>query len=303
MACRVAMCLGMVFWQTGWAEAQGIRGQPPPQVIQFVPLDVEGKVVEVRPGVIAVATAGSGVWRVGVDENAAISVAGTAAPDVLRPGLHIRFLAAVEKPQGRVLDKIAKLTIFTPTKDDARTVGVFLPGQCRPVVSFLEEAAAGPPANVAGGAAENAAGAMAATAPKPAAHAPPPSASKEQNAAEGGPAAAKDTYDIHAQITGGKGSRWTIKTPNKFFKSPLRIELAPQPLIELDLVNYLMAKPGDKVLARGCRLGPNNLQATELLITLTEPLGQARKKPPKLTARPPAGIPLAGARTLLSEAP
>jgi hypothetical protein len=289
----------------GWVEAQGIRRQPAPQVIQFVPVGIEGRVVEVRPALIVVATAGSGMWRVGVAENAAISVVGTAAPDVLRPGLYIRFLAAVEKPQGRVLEKVAKLTIFTPTKDDARTVGVFLPGQCRPVVSFLEEGAAGPPADPVGAAAGGpalpaagnqanpaaggpagaaAAGNPAAAAPnaaKPVAPAVPPNASKKPDAAEGGAAAAKDMYDVHAQITGGKGTRLTVKVPNQFFKPTLKIELVPEPLIELDLVNYLMARPGDKISARGAPLGLNYLQATELLITLTEPQGHTKKKPPR----------------------
>jgi len=270
MACRIALRLGMVIGLTvlgltGWAAAQGIRGQPPPRVIHFIPVDVAGKIVDIRPGMIAVATAGKGVWRVGVADNTAISVAGSAAPDVLRPGLHVRFVAAVDKSQGKILGKVEKLTIFTPTNDDARTVGVFLPGQCKPVVCFLEDAAAAP----------------AAVKDTPA---------KDTRTKD---TRAKDTYDIHGQITGGKGNRLTIKVPNKFSKPTLNIELVQEPLIELDLLNYLMAKPGDKVQARGLQLGPTNLQATELLITLSEPLGHARKKPAKLSAnRPPEPNPL-----------
>lgn len=270
---RAWFCVGLSLGVAALAQAQVGSGQP--RVIQYVPVDIEGTLAGLRPGGLAVTSATQEIWMLQVAANATIHVTGGAEADVLRPGLNVRFVATVDKRQGKVHEPVSRLVLFAPAQDSARAPGVFPPGEDAP--------RAGTPAK----------------SDKPPGPGPPspihkvmkPSEPRSEESAN----ANEETLDIRGQIVNVKGHWITVGVPpNPYFKSPLRIELAAEPAIEVDLVNYSIAKPGDMITARGRQLGPKACEIYELTVALSEPLGSAKKKPAKLAAKPLPGRTKAG---------
>ena len=265
MFSRTALSASLLFALAVSAHGQGLnrRGPAMGPVIQLKPVKLEGTVVAVRPGIVALTTATGENWALKIPPKAEVRVTGTAGPDVLRPGIYVRLLAPVDKRRGIVQEKVAELVVFSPSQEEGRMPGVFYPDPA-------EDPNAAQP-----------------NAPQP--PVPPP-----KGAPAGRRAKAKDktdvvveTFDIRARITAAKGRWLTLYARNNFFKPTLRIELADKPVVKLDVNDYTLAKPGDKIAALGHQIGPRAAQAAKVIIQLAQPVGESGKKPGRTTGRRP----------------
>lgn len=257
-----------------------------PGVIQLMPIQLEGTVAAVRPGMVAVTTAAGETWALRIPRQAEIRVTGTAEPDVLRPGLYVRFIAPVDKRRSRVEEKVGKLTIFSPSQGVGRMPGVFYPGQEGEAPGLQPKPGMPPrlPRPQLPGVQPDA--------PQPQ-EGPAPRRAARGREAEKRPKTGTDieTFDIRAQIKAVKGRWLTVYARNAFFKPTLRFELTDKPEITLDLNSYTLAKSGDKISARGVQIAPQAVQAMRVEIELAEPLSNSRKKPKRPAGKRPPGRP------------
>jgi hypothetical protein len=222
-------------------------------------------VAGMRPGVMLVSTGQNDAWTFQLPGDMTARIVGKAEPDQIRAGQYIRFQAVVDKKQSKVVDKVSRITLFSPGKDDLRTPGIFLPGQCLDTADLkfkeneLPDGLSTDPAKLFNSI-----------------KLPEEKSKSDSN---------EQLFDIHAQITAVKGNTVTLNAPNSRFKSTLRMELADNPTIDLDLTDFSLVKPGDKIIGRGIQLGPRLLQCTDMVIRLAEPLGNPKKKPNKPAAK------------------
>jgi len=276
----MAGCLWLALAAVGGAQPWVDPRAGPPRVVQMpiVPQEIGGTFASAQPGLITINTLTNEPWTLRVSANAYVRVAGKAEEDVLRPGTHVRFEATVDKKTSKVLDKVSKLVVFAPTKEEFRSLGVFLPGQCLNPFEHLGKYQTPQEVPMVQPGVKS----SAQDKPQPSdkltpADVQPPEAK--------GPATIR-RYDIHGQIVSIKGRYMTVYTPTDLFKPNLRVELADNVQIEVDLNNYLAAQPGDKVAARGFQVAPKTLEVLEVLIERQEPLSTKRR--PKTIARQPA---------------
>jgi len=255
MSTRALLVVVLVFAPAVPLFGQGV---PPmvPRVIQFTPIELSGTVAAVQPGVITVKTPADELWGLRVPQRAEVRVIGKAERDVLVPGLYVRFVATVDKRRSRVLEKVSKLTIITPSQEVGRQPGVFYPGQEEAMGMGEQPNPLFPP----GG--------------KPPGGDPP-----AEPGGNGQAESNEEEFDIRAQVTGVRGNRMSLYVPNAFFKPVLMIELADDLEISLDLNNYGIAGPGDKLLSMGRQIAPQAVEALKVSIELTEPYSTKRKRP------------------------
>ncbi|NQT11562.1 MAG: hypothetical protein HQ582_02365, partial [Planctomycetes bacterium] len=104
----------------------------------------------------------------------------------------------------------------------------------------------------------------------------------------------KGRFEIIGRITSvDKSGNVTVYAKNPYFRPAVQFQIAEEPEIKLDLTDPKMcviAKPGDKVKARGRQLAPNVVQIIDLSISLVQPFTtvqaeQPDKKPPRRTSR------------------
>jgi hypothetical protein len=220
----------------------------------------EGTVEAIGRGVIQILTDSNQPWMVWVAPEAKIHVVGTAEADFVRPGMFIRFTTEVDKrTKGRITEKVEELTIFTPFRGPSDAVGLWPEGTG--------------PADGKEGATES----------------DDPFGGVPDDQAAGGRPPMSQLYTIAGQITGNRRGRMTVDTGRGVF----RFELADEPKIAVDIVDYIYAKKGDKVsIPRGKKyIGQiGRAMAEELKIKLSEPLTTTKKKPArtkKTSKRPP----------------
>jgi len=238
------------------AAGQGIRppfGRPP-GTPQTEPFAATGIVQRVLPGRVQILTNTNQTWIVLIDPKAVVHVQGTAKADYLRPGQYVRFMAAVDK-KGRVVDKLASLTLFTPRAPTE--LGIWPEGTAG-------EQQAGQPQQFGAGAAPS-----------------NPAAGDAQR------------YMVAGRIASLRRGTMAVNTGRVLIQA----ELAEDPKIEVDVANYLLAKPGDKISVTKGRmpaglmaLPPGRIgtaQATELTIELTQPLTTQPAKPARPPRQPP----------------
>jgi len=226
----------------------------------------KGTIEAIGPGVIVMAAGAGQFWQLRLTPKSKVQVRGTATASVLAPGQYVAFSADVDKRRGAIDEKVARLTIFTPSEQ--RMVGVFPsqeglgPGVPAPGVQApgVQAPGLGPgnPAQPLGG--------------------------------QGDAGLPVDRFDIAAQIRGVAGGKLTLYAPNPYFRALFEVELAEAPEIALELagLNYIMlAKKGDKIEGRGVQLAPNVVQLSEVTIELSQPLGQQQQLQQKRPARRP----------------
>jgi len=280
MFSRVAVAASVVLGLVFSADGQGVNPRRAGLAqIQLVPIQLVGTVAGVKPGMIAVTTAAGETWALSIPPKVEVRVTGTAVPDVLSPGMFVRFIAAVDKPRGLVQGKVEKLVIFSPSEETGRMPGVFYSGQ------EGDEAAVQPKAGMPPNLPE---GRNPGVRPGPRRErepgvprkaAPTQGVPDREADAKGKAAAQVETFDIRGRITAVKGRWLTVYARNTLIKPVLKIELADKPEIKLDVNTYSLAKAGDKISARGVQIGAQAVQAIQVAIELMEPLGASGKKP------------------------
>jgi len=246
--------------------------------IQLVPIQLTGTIAGVKPGMIAVTTAAGETWALSIPPKIEVRVTGTAEPDVLSPGMYVRFIAAVDKQRGLVQGKVEKLVIFSPSEGTGRMPGVFYSGQ------EGDEAAVQPNAGMPPNPPEARNPGVRPSPRRQREPATPPKAGPTQGVpgreadTKDKAAAQVETFDVRGRITAVKGRWLTVYARNTLIKPALKIELADKPEIKLDVDTYTLAKAGDKISARGVQMGAQAVQAIQVAIELVEPLGAAGKR-------------------------
>ena len=238
-----------------------------------VTVDVSGDLEAMAPGMLRLKPAAGDPLLLQLARTTKVHITGTAKKDVLGPNTFISFFAEVDLQQSRVEQKVNRLTIFTPSLE--RPLGAF-PDQS-PDIEDTDDVEADAPADEA--------------AETPAETPAPKRRSRGKK--DDGPT--KGRFEIIGRITGvDKSGNVTVYAKNPYFKPAVQFQLSEDPEIKLDLTDPKMcviAKPGDKIKARGRQLAPNMVQAIDLSITLVEPFTTVRaedpdkKKPPRKTSR------------------
>jgi hypothetical protein len=247
------------------------------QLQKLPPLETAGTIEAVMPGYIKLESEAKQTWIIQVLPNARCQLTGKATPDALSPGLFIRFIAEVNK-RGAVDEKVSKLTVFTPSQ--TRQVGA-------DPDNGLGTAFGPRPGDQLGDHAK----------PKPAfgagIAAPDPmlaAGAKKAGSPSGG---TSQVYDIRGQIVSVNNGRIQLQVPNAYFRPSLRIEVAENADIDVELDDpmcYTLARKGDKVRIQG-RQGLGNRGIAEGIdIILSEPLS-APHQDGKKSAKGPRGKP------------
>ena len=273
----------LVLAPSGTARAQfPLRGGRPTPI----PANPSGTIEAIGRGVMRIKSLAGQPYMLQLADRATVHVTGTAKKDVLGPGSFISFFAEVDKRRGEVQDKIGELIIFTPSPQ--RPLGAFPGGRpaIAPDPSGADPQAAKPVAAVPPAAAD---------VPPPGAEKPPADArqsrsrSRRSRAKDEDEGPLIDSFEIVGRITGiDKTGKITVYAPNPYFKSAVQIELTEDPHIDLDLADVrslALARPGDKVLARGQQVAPNVVQVNEIAVQLTEPFTTVPEEPEKKSSR------------------
>jgi hypothetical protein len=232
------------------------------QQIQGLPaVQMAGTVDAVVPGWIRVLSESNQPWVFQVRPTAKCKLTGKANPDALAPGYYVRFVGEVNK-RGAVEQKVAKLTIFTPSQ--------FRQPGAEPDLGFGTSfgARAGEERKAEGGAKPAGFGAGAADAGRAPAGA--------RKAGAGGKGGAPELYDIRGQIVGVSNGRLSVHVPNAYFRPSLRVEVAEDADIDVELDDaraLALARKGDKVRIQGRQSAGNRGFAEDLDIILGDPLG------------------------------
>jgi len=283
----------LVLLAAGTVRAQFPRRGAMPARPAPIPANPSGTIEAIGRGMMRIKSLAGQPYILQIQKEAKVHVTGTAKKDVLGVGglIFISFFAEVDKRQSEVQNKIGELTLFTFSPE--RPLGAF-PG-ARPAVS-ADPAEGDTKSDAKTDAAEDAksddpaAGVAAPDTEKPPADARKSRSRSRRSRARGddeGPDI--DGFEIVGRITGiDKAGKITVYVPNPYFKSPVQIELTEDPHIDLDLTDLrslAMAKPGDKVIARGQQVAPNMVQVNEMAVQLVEPFTMVREEPDKKSSR------------------
>ncbi|NQT15854.1 MAG: hypothetical protein HQ582_24070, partial [Planctomycetes bacterium] len=224
-------------------SAQARRNQP-----RNAPtVDVSGDLEAMAPGMLRIKSSGGDPLLLQMSRTTKVHITGTAKKDVLGPNTFISFFAEVDMQESRVDQKVNRLTIFTPSPE--RPLGAF-PDQS-PSSEDPDAVEADAPAET----------------PVPA-ETPAPKR-RTRGKKDAGPT--KGRFEIIGRITSvDKSGNVTVYAKNPYFRPAVQFQIAEEPEIKLDLTDPKMcviAKPGDKVKARGRQLAPNVVQIIDLSIT------------------------------------
>jgi hypothetical protein len=253
----VALFALLVLGVSAPADAQGRRNAMQPQT---EPADIKGTVEGVMRGRIGLLDGTKQPWIVAVPNNAKVHVTGTAKADFLRPGIFVEFKGEIDN-RGTVKEKVAELTIVTPTQE--KPIGVFpddskasdaKPGEDK---GGFGAGAGGPGGGKVSGKAGGKAG------------------GKRGGLAGGTPDSG--ACRVVGCVTNYKDNKLGINAG----RGIVQIELADEPAIKVESADYTLACKGDKISIKGEMLrGSAGLaQAKEVKIELAEPLSLIKKKP------------------------
>ena len=203
---------------------------------------------------------------------------GMADPDILVPGVYVRFIGTMDKRTGRLQEKVAALTVFTPGETPDRTLGVTHPDPRTPAPGTI------PPREDANGPMPIPGAGPAAAAPRSGGGLPGanlPGAGKGKKPAE--------KVEIHGRILSNRAGKMMVDVSTQHSRRKLLVELAPDVKVAVDLNDYSHARIGDAIEVVGNQMGPGvtAIQALEVRIDLAAPLtGQKKGRHPAVAKRP-----------------
>jgi len=265
--------------RSGGHDQRRQQQQQQDQQLQSLPsVQTTGTVEAVGPGWIQVLSSANQLWGFRVMPTAKCQLTGKAKAEALGQGCFVRFVAPVNKRRGSVDEPLTKLLVFTPSQ--FRQVGA------DPDLGFGGNFGERPGAEKTAKKAEEGARPAFGAAAGAGADAGRGAGRKSGGAAggKGGPAA--ETFDVRGQVTGISGGKLWLYVPNDYFRAKIRLEIAEDADIDVEIddpMAYTLARKGDKIRVSGRQGLGNQGFATDLEITLGEPLGAAppeTKKPP-----------------------
>ena len=289
---RVAVVFALFTAGSGpmaWGQVRFPRGGAVPQA-KPADFHASGTIEDLLPGRLVMKSDGDQLQLIQFAPNTRVQVSGKAAAEFLSTGQWVSFMGEVDKRRGTVVEKLSRLTIFTPTAK--RQPGAY-PDQGFGMPSGTKFGGEGKERDAAkgpfGGGAERGPGGFGA---EPGFGTARGTGRKPSGSLSGAKtlAGTSQSFEIRGQITAIKNGRMTLRVPTEYFKPSLKAELADEPDIDLELVGLdclRWAQKGDKVAVRGQRLGEKAL-ATEIEVSLVEPLGAAQAKK-KAVANPKKG--------------
>jgi hypothetical protein len=294
------ICIGSLVFLLTVAPvwSQGIHRKPikPPELPKF---DLSGTLEHIERGRIELKTDAGYSWVLMPKRDLKVELTGKAKPKILAPGQFIEFLAKLDMQRGSTVEKVVRMTIFTP--DKRRMPGIV------PDLGFGDMEKATLRKNHQG------------ESESPADSKQPPTKSDSPNEKDyvpggknQGKSATKtvnskiESFAIQGQITAvAKNGKLTVQIPeNPFTKTSLTIEVDDDADINVELNDIsalLLVNPGDHIQASGDQTGEGMGFTNHLTIRLTQVLGtsQPAKKPspktnrPTKTSSPPVGDPIA----------
>jgi len=268
-----AVCTGcMVLTFLVPVYGQVPRGKSAPQPVMET-FEAGGTIEGLMPNGIQINSNANQRWVIMIPRQAKVEVTGTATADFLRPGLYVRFTAEVDK-HGTVKEKVAQLSIFTPSRETPP--GLFSP----------EAGGAG-----IGGGAFDGFGAG----PGGGVGKPPIGIGKAPGKIPGKavPVETAKTYTVAGQITSARNNKLTVNAAT----AAIKFEVTDDAAIDVKVADYSLARKGDKVSVQGRmvkgRLGMG--EAISVKIELASPLSggktKAVKPAPKHETHPPKKAP------------
>jgi hypothetical protein len=263
---------------------QGVRRtqQKPPPLPKF---DLSGTLDRIEGGRVMLTTEAGYTWIVQMKKDLKVELTGKAKPAFLAPGQYIAFLAKLDKKRGNAVEKISRLTIFTP--DKRRQPGIM------PDLGFgeLEKMSTGKRP----GDDEPTTAGNRHTSDKP-------GATDDRNYKPGGeqkpgssrkiPAKNVESFTIHGMITSVKNGEIFVQVPNNsYVNSILKIEVSNDADIDVELFGVpaiALVRQGDHIQTRGEQVWEGLGYTDHLTFRLSQPLGMpaAPKKPPPKSERP-----------------
>ncbi|MEN6450279.1 MAG: hypothetical protein ABFC96_07295 [Thermoguttaceae bacterium] len=270
MVCHRLLALPLLAVLVAPVAAQQQQGLDPTKTV------VRGKIALIAPGKITLTTPEGMESTLTIGPKTRVRVVGMADADTLLPGVYVRFLGTVDKKQLKVQEKIAALTIFTPGETPDRTPGATEPDPRTPAPGVIppHEQLGGPLFITGAGKTQQAAPVSGDL----------PRANLEANKTKKG----NVLFEIHGRIVGNQGGKLVIDVPTRLFRNRIRVELAKDPKVAIDLTEYSQAKMGDAIEALGDQVGNDisSINAIEIRIDLAEPLiGPKNRR--TLARRPP----------------
>ncbi|MEE8451748.1 MAG: hypothetical protein V3R99_07525 [Thermoguttaceae bacterium] len=242
---------GLLLDATG-ADAQNFRrptGRQKPKTERFA---ADGSVVAIAPGRVQIHTVSNQNWMVWIAPEAVIHVLGTAEPDFVRTGICVRFTADIDK-KGKTKEPVEQLSLFTPTQHDP--IGIWPEGMApsgeEPKDRGQAMGGMGMADGIQGGTVAN---------------------NRDQ------PVPTFARYTVAGQITRARSGKFTVNCG----RGLVEFQLAQQPEIRVDMADYSVVKPNDRVTVTKGKMFPGQIgiaQARELTFELSEPLTLRKKEP------------------------
>ena len=206
-----------------------------------------GTITKLAPGVLEVESSEGDKWIVAITPRAEVSVSGTASPEFLRPGMLVKLSGTFNR-KGEAVEPLKTLTVFTPRP--------------QPRQPQRPEEPVNPELNAI------AKGLFQSNEP-----APPPKKERPMRPVRTKPPEEVDVSTA-GTLAGARGGKLQVRTPG----GVLKFELTEDAEVSLDINDYSVARPGDRVNLEGWYYQGDKTKvvANRLRITLSEPLGVAK---------------------------
>lgn len=229
-------------------QAMNQRRMQMAQQAQLQPIEIEGSIQGITHGRMMMVDDNNRAWQIAIPLGAKVHVTGTATRDHLQNGMFIEFEAEFDD-RGELVEPVGALTIITPSQETA--IGV------SPVAAKSKDKDAAESAEPAEKETKGAHGA------------------KRGKAAAAKPSLA-GKYHIVGHLVVGRGNKLSVNAGN----GTIPLELTEDPSVSININDYTVASEGDKAKLKGVMMTgqPGKAQATELTITLAEPLTAEKKK-------------------------
>jgi hypothetical protein len=260
------------------ALAQGNRRKPP----TLPRFDLSGTLKSFDGNRVVLTTEAGYTWVLQPKPDLVVELTGKAKPAFLAPAQFVAFLAKLDKRRGEAVEKVTRMTVFTP--DKRRQPGIL------PDLGFGDLEKRTRTEHPGSGETSSSGHRPAAPTSKSPAAGSASDSGQEQVAATKPSAANIESFAIHGRITSVKNGKLLIQVPaNPFVNSSLKAEVADDAEIDVELTGILalgLVQPGDHVQARGDQVGEGMGYVNHLTFCLAQPLGMAPlpKKPPRVPA-------------------
>jgi hypothetical protein len=253
-------------------------GKPKPK--DLPKFNLSGTLEHIEAGRIDLTTDAGYTWTLMPKRDLKVELTGKSKPAILAQGQYVEFLAKLDVKQGATVEKVIRMTIFTP---DKRRMPGILPdlgfGDLEKATRKKQQRAADSPGT------EKQSETSKSEPAKEKGYVP--GGENSVKPAEKATSATVDSFAVHGRISGiDKKGKLTVQVPiNPFTKNSLLIEVADDAEITVELNDVsalLLVEKGDHVQASGDQTGEGMGLASHLRVRLNHVAGES--PPPKKNA-------------------